>query len=172
MAEARKLADADVSIARYDCRMLSTRRKLIATGHSFALVVDRQVCRLLRLNRDTKFRMHLEGDRIVFEPIRPASPPPRLDHIRLHRLMVALNVKGLSPAHFQRLSHDGVRYGVFFGLISINDDTLDRVTIKRLERCLARRREVRESWDDTIDAVLAEIPCEIPSGIPSGKQDE
>ncbi len=72
--------------------------------------------------------------------------------------MLALDSKGLSPASFQKLSHDGTRYGVFLGRISINDDALDRVTIERLERCLVRRNAKRESWDETIAAVLAEVP--------------
>ena len=134
-----------------------SKRKLVTIGNSFALVVDKQVCRLLRVNRETTFRLYLQDGCLVFQPIRPSKPTPRLDHLRLHKVMRALSAKGLSPAHFQRLSRDGTRYGAFLARISINDDALDRVTIGRLERCLVRRNERRESWTDTIDAVLAEV---------------
>jgi len=136
---------------------MARKRKLTTVGNSFALVIDKQICRLLRLNADTEFAMHLDGERIVFEPIRRDEPPRRIDRVAVHRMMRTLLAGGLSPEAFKKLHPTRVPLFAFMGQLTISDD-IDPVVVKRIEMCVERRRAVRESWDVTVEAVLAEIP--------------
>jgi len=140
---------------------MSKPKKLITVGNSFALTIEKTVVRALGLDTESRFRMHLDDNRIVFEPIPTTSPPP-LDLPHVWRSLQALINRGLTPEDFLRLSHDGTPLFRFMSRLSINDRRLDRVTCVRIEKCLKRRTVVEpwrrnESWNETIEAVLAQV---------------
>lgn len=46
-------------------------KHLAVVGNSFALVIDRPILRLLRIQRDTELQLSIDGQRLIIEPVRP-----------------------------------------------------------------------------------------------------
>jgi hypothetical protein len=140
------------------------QKKAIVIGNSLAVILDKPLCRLLGIQRNTLFSISIDQGAIIIRPIgvttkavrgaasvEPSALPPTRARIDLLRSLDAL---GMTEEHFQRLSFDGKTLGDFAGTVSLGR-SVDPVTIERLKECRSRRERCKESWDATIEAVMA-----------------
>ena len=143
------------------------KQKFVSVGSSLAVVIPKPVCRLLRLDRTTEVELRLSDNQIVLRPLISANRVGQPDRLRVGRVLTIL-VKNYDfhGAAFARLSADGTSMRRFADDVNIGG-RLDVLTVARLEECLARRRELDrthtiESWNDTVDAILLQLPSPIP----------
>jgi antitoxin MazE len=48
-------------------------KKLSKHGNSLALLIDKPILELLDVNENTQFKIRIEGDKIILEPVRKES---------------------------------------------------------------------------------------------------
>lgn len=153
------------------------KRKIITVGNSFAVVIPKEVCRLLRLDRKTEVNLVLQDDNILIRPIQRADRTGQPDRFRVGKVIVILTQHyGMSQADFARLSADGASWTRFVADVQIGGH-LNLITVARLDECLGRRRELErarktESWDETVDAVVLKIPSDQPVATASAANDQ
>ncbi len=155
---------------------MGKKRKVHEYGNSFAVVLDKQVCRLFEIDHTTELEMAVIDDRITFRPIvdrarRDRERTNQPDRFQLAKLVKVLATKyKLSSDDFQRLSNDGMRWAMFVKVVSVSR-WVDAVTVKRLVHCLDRLRDLEEAgttepWAITIDAALLAFPPAIAATSP------
>ena len=142
-------------------------RKIVAIGNSFGVVIPKQLCRLLRLDRTTEVSVALQNENIVVRAINRADRTGQPDRFRVGKPLAILVMHyGMTPEHFDRLSHDGTSWSRFTGDVEIGG-YLDLITVARLDEVLGRRRElerarITETWERTLDVVLLRVPSAAP----------
>lgn len=152
------------------------KQKLVSVGNSLAVIIPRHVCRMLRLDRTTEVDLRLSDNQIVLRPITSATRVGQPDRFRLGRILTILvRTYAMTRADFARLSNDNTSIRRFCADVDIGGH-VDTLTVARLEECLARRREldlthIEESWNETIDAILLQLPSPrptVPVNAPNG----
>jgi antitoxin component of MazEF toxin-antitoxin module len=142
--------------------------KVIKVGSSLGITIPKSLCTSLNIQLHSLLNLGVDEGVVVLRPLgvvraqtrrrkstaRQAKLPTTRPRIELLR---ALDAWGMTKQHFQRLSHDGTGLGEFVGVVSLGQ-AVDPVTIERLKMCLARQETCKESWDETIDAVLLAVP--------------
>jgi hypothetical protein len=140
------------------------QKKLIAVGNSFALVIDKGTMRRLGIKGDSLLHAEIEGCRLMVERSgNDAASPEQIDRMKkattiraLTMLLQELDANGMRNCDLERLSYDGVRALEIHGLASLG--VIDPITLVRLRKCQARRKLFDESWETTIETVLANTP--------------
>jgi ribosomal protein S10 len=140
-------------------------KRVINIGESLGIILPKGVCGVMDIQLHSLLSLAIDEGAMILRPLgikgtparrgAPRARPEKLPTTRPRiELLRALDAWGMTKEHFQRLSHDGMGLGEFAGVVSLGQQ-VDPVTIERLKMCLDRRQTCKESWDATIDAVLA-----------------
>jgi len=150
-------------------------KHLIRVGHSYALVIDKPIRRILGLADQTALRVTTDGVRIIAEPVRdpegsdparspamgpaPGPMPVPLELRRISGLKTfdALLKREMSQPLFERLN--GGRMFAFQVAVDIGSKSDPQLSAKidRCEACL-RELEAGRTWDEAIAAALERVP--------------
>ena len=168
---------AAVRSLAYRHRML---KKLVNSGNSFALVVDKPLMRMLGIKPDTLLRVETDGRRIVIEPTKETAPPRasrkvEATTIEEHRSDVAVQLDAravashlierlrMSKEQFLRLHHHrsclspASWMGFFYTGDYARPTKAERATMRRFEVCY-RYLIGGVDLDTAIDAALQAVP--------------
>ena len=149
----------------YDSRK---KLKVITVGNSFAITLPKQACRLLRIDRSTKMELSYNDHQLTLRPVARADSSDRIDKLQVARILRPLLLHfGLPQDVFKRISHDGTPLKTFLMDVDVGGH-VDIVTLARLQVCLTRRREAErtdssETWEETADAALIDVPNQATS---------
>jgi hypothetical protein len=116
-------------------------RKLFKSGHGAAVHIDVQTRAQLQLEINAPLHVGIEGDRIVIQRCKCELPEvseanivtaTTYHHLRLNKLLRELEARGIGPASFDQLSHDGEGLFSFWGRVNVGLP-VDAITVARLE---------------------------------------
>jgi hypothetical protein len=140
------------------------QKKVTTVGNSVALVLDKPICDLLGIRRDSMVRLTTDGRRLIVEPLDEQIGPPPVSASLLDALPVLTALTDefmMTREQFSRLHHGGQSMGAYRGWLRYGfadeASSTELATIQRLEACLRSLRS-GGSWDASIDAALAVVP--------------
>jgi antitoxin component of MazEF toxin-antitoxin module len=136
-------------------------KHLVPFGNSLGIVIDRPICKLLRLTRNTPLKITTDGRRIVIEPVdAPAIlPAEQLDVVR-----VVYTVADSMPFELHEQLHPAItgRRSCVTALIwarrvMADPQPGDELFVRRYQRCLDAKR-AGVSWEAAVATAINDVP--------------
>lgn len=139
-------------------------QKIISVGNSYAITINRKLCRLMRIDHTTQISMTIEdGDTILIRPVRTTDRTGQPDRHRMYRTMKALIERhNLSATEFALIRNDNTSWRTFLTNVQVGGYA-DLTTVARLVACLQLRSDALRTgedipWQTTIDTVREMYP--------------
>ncbi len=137
-------------------------KHLVPFGNSLGLVIDRAICDLLHITRETPLDISTDGRCIIIQPLSPRpAPAKRLDARRILQELIVIG--GGPPPELHDKLHPGLGSRAVLKAVAWGDG-LSNPLSARDQRLLDRyrvvleRRRAGDSWKDAIDSALAQHP--------------